>query len=318
MGKRILLFTGIILMAAIAFYLYYYRYNSTLSSRDTSFAVAEGRYNRVMISAREKQVELIRTSPDWKISGNDINQERLKNLLFASGNLDIVAPVGREGRDTLLQHLKNGIHVAFYNGIERVKAFDLCKLNNQIFAKLVRSRKPFRITVKGYPGTDLSQVYRTDSSFWKKDYLIQTTEKAINSVILLYPAHPEKSFMLKKEAGGKYLLSDPEKNKKAGPADTTSVHNFLSLLPVMNYKTPVDMNAVPEDSLKTKQELFILQITDKNGHKVEIRGFPKITGTNGTTDQSDFYALTSTKGLVLLSYDEFDLILLPREYFLKK
>lgn len=306
------------ILAALAFYLYFYRFNTTLSGRDTDFSVAEGKYNRVIIREKEKQVELIRTDSNWKVRGEDINQARLKNLIFASGNLEIVAPVGREGRDTILEHIKNGTEVEFYKGIERVDAFELCKLDNQIYARRLHSRKPFRITVKGYSGADLSEVYRADSLFWKKDFLIKTSEKAINRVILLYPGHPEKSFILEKGNNGKFELLDPIKHKKIGQVDTTSIHNFLSLLPFMNYKTPEDMKTVPEDSLKRRQELFILQISDVNHHKVDIHGFPRIRGNKGTRDQTDFYALTSTKGLVLLNYDEFDPILLPRDYFLKK
>lgn len=318
MIKKLFLFIGILILAAIAFYLYFFRYNSTLSSRDTRFSVNKKLYNHVVITEKNKKVELVKSPSGWTIDGKEVNQEQLKNLLFATGNLEVVAPVSNSGNDTILKHLKSGIHVKFFHGYRRINAFSLCKLNDQIYAKRFYSRKSFRISIKGYAGADLSQVYSPDSLSWKKDYLIKTTIAAINKVILLYPTHPEKSFILEKDKQGKYLLLDPIKQKKLGQVDTTHVHNFIDLLPTLNYKKPDNIGSIPEDSLKIKDVFFILQVSDKNDHTLEIKGFPKVTANRGGPIRSEFYALTSTKGLVSLKYSEFDPILLPRDYFLKK
>jgi hypothetical protein len=317
--KKIIILAIIVLSLSIVAYFSVMNKNSSFQKKDKRFSIEISQnINRIRIKSLVEESNLTNSSEGWLINDKRANQQRVKDMLMIAGLIDAVSPVSEGEADSIKQKIRSGTQVDFFEGKTCLNSFRICKWNNRIFAQRDRSRSPFRIAVKGYPTIDLTRVLSASPIDWSENIIMDFKSGDIRQVSVSYPRMLSKNFVLKNFNNLRIQILNKDS------LDLTRMINHEAAVEYLNFFSSVHFITLP-DSMREKIKsmdfdvpLFTLNIQLAQAGAFSIAGFQKTDFVTGKSDRDQFIAFVSDRGYILLNYSDFDPILVPLDYFLKK
>ncbi len=317
--KKIILIFIIIPSLGIVAYFSLTGKNSTLRKKDTRFALpATENITKIRIASSEYESVMDNTPDGWYINNQPANKQRINDMLMISGLIDAAAPVSESQADSVRCALQTGTEVFFLAGSRCIHAFTLCKWNNRIYGQRERSKKAFRLSVKGYPEIDLIKVFQASPSAWQSNVIMDFPPDDILQVTLTYPAKTKSSFTLKVLDRTHIMLTDADSNNYTGLLNMETAKEYLNFFSAIHYSALPDASTETVKKIHTENILFTLEVKLKSGATFIITGYPKYDPVNAEPDPWQFIATAGNDNYIVLKYNDFDPILVPLDYFLKK
>ncbi len=293
--------------------------NSTLRKKDNRFSVnMPERITSIQINSSVNETILEKSGEEWKIKDEPANQQRVKDMLMITGLIDAVSPVSESQYDSIKHLIKSGIRVSFYEGKTRLNSFRICKWNNMVFAQRDRSRTSFRIAVKGYQTIDLTRVFSPLPADWSSNILMDYQPDEMQQVTISYPMKKEQDFRLNVIGNKRFQLFDKNSFDLTKIISQEAAEEYLYFFSSIRYSPMPDSLKEKNKKLPIELQIFELEIKTIDGESFSIKGFRKTDPVNSKSDPYQFIALTSENDFILLNYNDFDPILVPIDYFLKK
>ena len=313
MRKYLLLLIIVTTLGIIAWLVWSNR-GSTLSGSDREFSFdPEVDITRIEISSPVSEAHLIKQEK-WTINNTEVDQKKVNTLIRLSSQVHAAGPASIELQSTLEKKLRNGKRFTIYSGRKRIISYTVCKHNRQLYALRDRKRKPYRIEIRGFSNTDLYSLLEDKPENWQSLFILNRRSDEIREVRITNFQDPQKGFQLSVSEEGDISLYDHSGHDISGQADVDLLSEYLFFFSHIPFELQYD--SLP--SIDTNARFFRLELTCRNGSKDLITGYPKSVPESDYVDPVFFIGIMNNKRGVELRYNEFDPILLPAEYFLKK
>ncbi len=318
MRKTILLISACFILGVIAYYAWS-RKNTTLGFSGTRLKLTRpGDVTEIHLISAENTTVLVKSDNSWKVGNEEADEKRIHDVLILSSGIEALAPAPLSMKNMLKEELEKGISVAFFIHRKSILSFDLCRIENQLFARLKNSKNAYKITVKAYPNVDLYKVYDPLSIHWKSNILLDLAPAAIESIVIEYPKKPSDGFRILRADNTNPVLLDNTGIDTIANADIETINEYfhffgdIKYLPSSGEIPPVNINSL-------KNEVFFsLKIMTSAGDTFNLTGCRKQLTQSGEIDLDQFYGITTENDYLILNYSDFDAILVPYEYFRKK
>jgi len=188
------------------------RRKGSYSSSDMGFAIKDTvLVSSVVISRPGEEVILTKLGDDWRVNGNfPAHPDRIKGLLILLSRLEASAPVSGSIAADILEGLdRDGVHVRIQMQDGSGKSYRIYHDmggSERSFMQLEGSDEIFRMSVRGYRGTDLASLYVIDARYWRSNILISILPGDIRYVFLENKHNPDASFHLNREEDSSFKL----------------------------------------------------------------------------------------------------------------
>ena len=161
---------------------------------------------------------------------------------------------------------------------------------------------------------DIIDFFNPDINRWLSNQLLNFSPDDVVGIRLEYAQKPDRGFMILKDSLGKLALYDPEGLDLSSQSNSSDVADYLYSFAGISYAD----DPGSEFTVYDKNAWFTLWVTTRHGRTVDLSAFVMINRETGESHPSVFWGITNDHDGILLKYSDFDPILLPIDYFLKK
>jgi len=317
--KKVILTILFLVLSGITAYFIIYKKGTTLSKSDKLFALIDSKnVDRIEISEREERLVLQKGHEYWSINNKEARTDLVNALLGVSAGLDAIAPVSRSQKDSVMDQMKTGTTVSFFEGTSLINTFTLCKWNNTLYAVRKDSDNPYRITLRGFSNIDLTKMYVVEENYWLTNILINLGPDNIKLIKIDYPANPAMGFELLNAGQEGYTISDNARKKGLSDTDPEIISEYLYFFSNIRFYPVNDSALIKKEVIGSRKPFFHLKIKSFDDAEIDILGYTKRDYKSNQNDPSMFYAVNNKGNVMSLKYNDFDPILVHSEYFLKK
>ncbi len=341
----------IVLLAIVMVVLIFSEKSSTFSGRDKDFAIADtGSVTKIFLADMDGNTVLLERSDssNWTVNGEytvqpDVMKQFLRTLMY----ITVRGPVGIAGRDNVIRYMASfGTKVEIYQNkhfidfwgiklFKRVKKTityyvgDNTQDNAGTYMKMEKSDIPFVTYIPGFQGF-LHTRYSTNVQDWRDHNVFNFFLKDIESVTMVYPNEPQKSFTIENPDNYNFKLLDIQNNKYISKIDTVRIINYLSGFFDARFERLVnDEGNVLRDSLLGYDPFQVLTVKPRKGNSIQMMTWLKkneltqeemearfFDGSEYPWDRERMWALINDgKDLVTIQYFVFGRILKPIQFF---
>jgi hypothetical protein len=350
--RNYLLFIAL-LLAIVAVIIILIQSNATFSRKEMSFAIADtSSITKMFLADMEGNTVLLERTDDnsWTLNSKYRAQQYVvQNFMRTMMYLTVRAPVAIPARENTLKNIAAlGTKVEIYQlrylidfwGLQLFQREKLTKVfyvgdntqdNIGTYMKMEHSDTPFIIYIPGFRGF-VHTRFSTNSYDWRDQTVFNLFMQDIETVELMYPQEPEKSFRLENPDNRNFKVFSFYDNKYLDKIDTMNTINYLGgfVHARFEYFIPDPAKQIKDSLLNIKpyQELTI--------HTKHGQTFGMITYLKPNTlteeeleakffhtsdypwDRERLYAFVSEEmDLVSIQYYVFGRILKPIHYFKK-
>jgi len=317
--KKIILTILFVLLVVIAIYFTIYRSGTTLNKSEKRFALTNtNEINRIDILDKYNNITLIKETNHWSLNNKEVRRDLVNTLIGVSEGLDAISPIPHNQRDSVMAWLDKGTKLMFYRNNQIINSFTICKRNKKIYGLLENSQNPYRLSLRGFPDIDLTNIYSANAEHWMMNLLFDYEPSSFKSVLLEYTLKPEKSFQIEKMADNKFYLSKTGRFVPIQNTDPEIIAEYLSFFDDIRYYNVSDSSAIKKENINTQKPFFHLRLSNINNTITDVWGYNKPKIESDDSDPYEFYATCKEKGIMLLKFNDFDPILVNLDYFLKK
>jgi hypothetical protein len=351
--KKYLLYIVIVLAVAAIILLITER-KSTFYDDDKDFAIIDtASVTRIFMADMDGRSVLLARGEDGIWTANkeynaqpDMIRQFLRTLMYIS----VRGPVGTAGRDNVIRYMaSHGTKVEIYQnkylinfwGLRLFQREKLTKTyyvgdntqdNSGTYMKMEKSDYPFVTYIPGFKGF-LHTRYSTNVHDWRDHTVFNFFLKDIESVSMIYPNEPHKSFFIENPDNFDFKLLSVEQNEYIHRYDTVRMINYLSGFFDARFEYIIDdpVNQL-RDSLLALEPFQILTVQPRNGKAVQLITYLKpnelteeemlarfFETSDYPWDRERMWAFVNNgKDLVSLQYFVFGRILKPIHYFLSE
>jgi len=351
MNKRNLLIIIIILLAIIAGIRIIFQTKTTFKQSEMNFAVADtASITKIFLADMDGNTVLLErtTENDWKLNSKYTAQQYVvQNFLRTLMYLTVRAPVALPARDNTLKHMSAlATKVEIYQqkylidfwGIKWFQREKLTKTfyvgdntqdNIGTYMKMEDSDTPFIVYIPGFRGF-VHTRFSTNSYEWRDQTVFNLFMQEIETVELIYPQEPEKSFRIENLDNNNFKVFSFHQNKYLEKIDTMNTINYLGGFVEARFEYFIpDKDKHIADSLLSIQSFQELKVTTKDGKVYEMITYLKpntlteeeleakfFQTSDYLWDRERLYAFVGTEmDLVSIQYYVFGRILKPIQYF---
>ena len=295
MKKNSIVLVVFLIVGAIAFYLYKSQTQGTVKQELKDFAVADtASIDKLFLADRDGNfVVLTRSELGYWVVNNNFRakQGAVNTLLYTIKDIEVRSPVGKNlynntmklmsSKSTKIEIYQKGVLTkTYYVGHPTMD-------NKGTFMYLEGSSVPFIMQIPGFNGF-LSTRYFATANEWKDPAVFRFEARRINMIKLENLAHPEHSFVLRKEADSLYVLTATQKQEKITPMDRLKLRNYLLAFEKTNYQR-VDNRVSSEahDSIRKVGPFVKIDVSDDIGHykSVNLYRLPVTAFSKNAVDQ---------------------------------
>ena len=274
--------------------------------------------SQIHLSSKKNKAILIKTNSDWKVENKEADIKRIQNLLLLTSGIEVSAPAPLILQNRLNEELANGISIEFYKRRKSILSFQLCRFENQMYARLDDSKDIYKISIKGYPNVDYVSVCDPNPDHWKSHILFDLAPENIMTVKIEYPKIPSEGFQIIRLNDTKLMLLDESGKDTLSYADINALHDYLYFFEGIKYTPESKYENYVKSFTSNENLFFLLRITTSTKVTINLKGYRKLSEQSEKIDRNLFYGVTPENEYLILNYTDFDPILVPREYFRKK
>jgi hypothetical protein len=325
----------IVVLLAIAAYLYITNSSGTLRSDFSNFAIEDtSAVSKIFLSDKNSNNILLERTPNgWIVNkNNEAKQDGVNNLLEVIKRVSVKAPVPKSAMENVIKSMiGSSVKVEVYTNTNKPSKVYFVGGANQdhsgTYMLLENSSVPFLMHMEGFRGY-LTPRFFTNINDWRSTKLFNYSINQISSLKLNHVKSPEQDFEIKINNNKLEFLSN-EKNITE-TIDTIKVFQYLSMFKNLHFEG-FEETKIPQfiDSVKASQPMEIYTITDIDGNtKIlktflkpvrELKDSPIFDNTEKPPFDTDrFYGLINDSEFVVCQYFTFDPINKTVSHFLKE
>lgn len=322
MSKRTILIILVLILAATAWY-FTNRKNSVVSSQD--FIIEDTSIVDKIILGKDNQIlKLEKVDGEWMVNDTfQVNMALLRLFLRVFGNLNLVAPVSNNFRDSIIESLKEtGIKISVFSDKELQKEYLLGNLNiSKSGNYLYLPEKNIGIVNTSGLVKDLKDIISVNSLFWrnrlifkkKTNQIVRLTHKNLKNI--------EKSYTIYVKNGEFSLLNHADKQIKS--FDKTAVNRYLSYFQNIGFeRIETSLTSVQKDSVLKLNLAHTIILVDDSNILYELNLYLKPAKISDKEiskefDLNEIYGIMNNeKNTLVFDYYIIDLVLKDIDYFL--
>ncbi len=265
---------------------------STFSSDEKDFAIIDtASVSKIFLADMDGNSVLLQRgdSLGWNVNNQyqvqkDMMQQFLRTLMY----ITVRGPVAVAARDNVIRHMaSHGVKVEIYQkkylidflGIRLFSREKLVKTyyvgdntqdNSGTYMKMEKSDMPFIVYIPGFRGF-LHTRFSTKIYEWRDHTVFNLFMKDIESVSMMYPQEPGKSFIIENFDDKNFRLFSVDQNAYIEHYDTVRMINYLSGFYDARYEYVVDdpVNNL-KDSLMSLEPFQVLIVTPRKGDPIQM------------------------------------------------
>ncbi len=347
-NNRLAIIIILALVAIAAFLVLSSRSNTTLSNKETGFAVRDtANVTRIFIADLDTaDVLLERISGGWKVNGEfDAQTRKVDLLLETMMKLRVRAPVSVSSHDNVVKRLAGiSVKVEVYQMVPRINLFNRIKLfphekrtkvyyvgdatkdNMGTFMLMEGARSAYIVYIVGFRGFVASR-YSAVLDDWRDHTAFKHRLADIKSVSIEFNEEPEQSFIIETIGRHNYKITRLKDGYELQGFDTLRALNFLTSFSDLRFEALLN-NQMPRhriDSIVNSPFMNRITLTENNGEVVQWTAFEKLLDHDHLevddfmlipVDVDRFYGLSGDgRDFVLMQYYVFDRVLRPLSFF---
>lgn len=329
-NKKVLL-AALVVLGAVAYWLWTNNSGNTLAGPLTDFAIQDtAAVDRIYIAEKNGGIADLRRAtlpsgePGWTVNGIPAKTFQVELLLRTFKLVELRAPVPKSAEANVLRVMAGTARkVEIYQGKDKpAKIWWVGQSTQDHFGTYMvleipgtgRSDVPFSMGMAGFNGV-LNTRFSTDLDSWRSSVVTRYPDLAkVESVKVEHPSQPDQGFTITK-ANGHFGLQDLQ--GVALPMDSALVRDALQALRTGNYESiERDLSKAARDSVLASVPLHVLTVTSDRG--VQRVPFWKKAPRPGernmvlellTEDRDRMYAMINDTSLVVVQRFWFDRIL---------
>jgi len=350
--KRKLLVVFILILSIVAILFIFNEQSSTFNKGEKDFAIADtASLTKIFLADMDGNTVLLERGDSgmWMlnkeyIAQKDMVQQFLKTLMY----ITVRGPVANAARDNVIRFIaSHGVKVEIYQkrylidvwGIQLFERERLTKTyyvgdntqdNSGTYMKMEKSDIPFIVYIPGFKGF-VHTRYSTRTVDWRDHTVFNLFMKDIAKVTMLYPAEPQKSFIIENPDNRNFKLQSTETNTFINQYDTIRLINYMSGFFDARYEYVVDdPTGKLRDSLLASEPFQVLTLTPRNGNPIQLVTFLKPNEYTQEELEARFFEtsdypwdrermwamLDDGKEILSIQYFVFGRILKPLQFFL--
>lgn len=330
MKKNLIPFVTLILLSAVAVYLYLNNRSGTVKKELCDFAVKDtAAINKLFLADREGNRATLTRQPDnsWKVNNTyKAKSSAVATLLATINSLDVKSPVGKNLYNTTIKLMSShSVKIEIYQHDKLTKTYYVghpTMDNTGTFMYLEGSSVPFIMWIPGFNGF-LTSRYFADPLQWRDPAIFRFIPQRIVEVEVTSLKKPEYSFRLSRGADSSYAITLLSTNKILAPTEPIKIRNFLMKFQNTNYLL-IDTRIARKfaDSLVANAAFATIHVKDDAGYQKDAtcyripvtaatkNGVDPVTGKNRPYDPDNFYLkLNQDTSWYMAQYYHFDPIL---------
>ncbi|MGM0613118.1 MAG: DUF4340 domain-containing protein [Bacteroidota bacterium] len=341
--KNWILITSAFILAIIAAGLLFNQSNTTITDKNSVFAVEDTSSITKVFLAKKDSGEVILNRQDNKWYVNDdykASDEAVNILLETLKKLDVQRPVAKSEHDNVVKRLSSigvkvevyqrkplftFLNIDFFTKERPTKVFyvgDATKSNRGTYMVKQDAETPFVVYIPGFRGY-LTPRFKAKPDKWRNHTIISKNINEIKSVEIHHHNQPDESFRIEKPDKNTFKIRQLSNNKVIAPFDTLKVLDFLSSFSSVNFEDLLN-DFDKKDSVINTTPQHTIHLTDNQDKKTTIKTYlrrpPKGLSAQYSRelehDPDRLYALfNNEQDFALVQYYTFDHLTRKISYF---
>jgi len=316
----------LVVLAAVALYLYMQDQNSTLDPGFSSFGITDRqKVDSVLLRQEDQWVKLHRQEDTWYVNDHMYARDKAIDQFFnLLEDIRVEAPATENNLDELLGMIReNPIHVQIYQHDRLIRNYLVEQSpakKGHTYMMVHDSRKPFLMNLPGFQG-DLAPLYRVEPEFWRDRTLFDYSGLDLKAIEVIYPEKSSASFLLTYHQD-QFRLRSLE-NKPVESFNSNKAARYFSYFGNVRFHSVITDNQHLSDSLKKSQPLCSIHLTDVKGNRRKLLTYRKKSesgqdafGQQSPWDLNFLYGrFEQSEEILLINYTEIDPLLKEINYF---
>lgn len=287
MKKNGKLLSAVILLLAVAIWIWYNQSGSTLKKELRDFAVEDtASISKIRITDKAgKSVTLERNGPgNWMVNGSFVaRNDAMNNLLEVIRRVEVRNPVGKKAIENVTKSLATGgikteiwlkdeLFKVYYVGTETQDNEGTNMLMHD-HTEGVNSSMPFVMHIPGFTGY-LTPRFFVDEKLWRDKILFRYTVNTLKSVAVRFHRFPDSSFVVSLEDANTVNVTDFD-GKHYDGIDSIRTKQYLSYFSSVNFEGIENFSRDKMDSILATPPVHTVTVTDINGKTTTLTTFAK-------------------------------------------
>lgn len=341
MKRLVLTSIIVIVLAAVAYWLYTSRGSGTGDEKLKNFAVADtAAVTKIfLVDKGGKSTTLTRESSGaWKVNNKYFARKDAIDLLLTTiKTIEVKSPVGKKAQDNVVKQLASGaVKVEIYQGDELVKVYYVGRETQDALGTYMlmvnektgkNSSVPYITYIPGFEGY-LTTRYFTSEADWRDRIVYRYVPTDIKSVKMEYPSNSSESFEVTNLGNNTFDVKTLSSGTSIPSFDTLAVKQYLSYYQNIQFESVEKATEkINRDSIIMSGPFAIITVTDMKGASNMVKLFHKkappekldINGQPMKYDVDRCYGLINNgQDFVLCQYYVFGKLLQSPAYFTNK
>lgn len=329
MKRPLIYIVLLVVLAAIALFLYMQDQQSTLDAGFTNFGVKNtGKIDSIRLSQGDQSVHLQRRNNKWYVNGQTYAREKAVRQFFnLLEDLQVEAPATESNRDELISQIReNPVEVSIYQGGQRIRDYlveEHPAREGPTYMMMSESRRPFLMSLPGFQG-DLASLFRVEPEYWRDRTLFDYSGLDLKAIEVVYPSRASASFMLT-YSNDQFRLKSLEEKRFLEDFSSNKAARYFSYFGNVRFHSVMTDKHRLLDSLRQSQPYCTIRLADVDGNQRKLLTYrKKSSGTQDAFGQQSRWDLNYLYGryehsgeILLIKYTEIDPLLKEINYFRK-
>jgi len=324
MSKKVILISVVVILAATAWF-FNKKQNSVITSQD--FILTDtATIDKIIFKKGNLKLKLEQIEDNWIVNDTfQVNYALVKRFLRVFNNLDLVAPISGNSKDTVLTNLMEiGTEITVFANTDKSKEYLLGHLNASGSGNIMFLDNE-KLAVVNAAGLvkDLNSIISTNSLYWRNRMVFNKRIEEIVHVVHENILQPEKSYSIIVERGNFSVLN--HNNEPIKELNQTAIKRYFSYFQNVGFKQIENMlSQVQIDSILKQNLAHRILLVDDSNISYELNLYLKpaqITKKRMSTDfdlNRIYGKMNNEENILIFEYYIIDPILKDIDYFVQK
>ncbi len=281
MKKNLIGLLILLVLGAIAFFVYQQRGTGTIKPELHDFAVSDtSSVTRILLADKNGKTILLerQNEKEWTVNKtHKARKDAVDVLLKTIKRVEMKAPVSKSAHNNIVKLLAGkSTKVEIYKGDDKVKTYyvgDATNNNQGTYMLIEDSRTPFVCHIPGFMGY-LSSRYMTRLLEWRDSEIFAYTLPQIAEVKVQFHQEPERSFRITHSKDRVVqLFSNSEKEHLVENMDTVYVKRYMLNYRNVRFEAIQQYDKARVDSIVNSPAYFTISVTDRNGETKSVTSY---------------------------------------------
>ena len=273
MKKNLIALLILLVLGAIAYYVYQQRGSGTIKPALHDFAIEDtAGITKIFLADKMGQTVFLERKSDreWTVNKNHkARKDAVDVLLKTIKRVEMSAPVAKTAHDNIVRLMAGkSTKVEIYKGDEKVKTYyvgDATKDNQGTYMLIEGSSTPFVCHIPGFIGY-LSGRYMTRPLEWRDSEIFAYSLPEIAEIKVEFHQEPERSFKIthSKDRVVQLFKLYP-KQELVTNMDTVNVKRYMLEYQNVRFEGIQPYDAARVDSIANSQPYFTVSVTGREG-----------------------------------------------------